>query len=33
MLLPAHIGGVPEARDYYFSFVDSLITRLVTALG
>jgi ABC-type Zn uptake system ZnuABC Zn-binding protein ZnuA len=32
MLLPAHVGGVPAARDY-FALIDFLITRLVTVLG
>jgi ABC-type Zn uptake system ZnuABC Zn-binding protein ZnuA len=28
VLLPAHVGGVPEARDY-FALIDTLIARLV----
>jgi zinc/manganese transport system substrate-binding protein len=31
MLLPAHVGGVPEARDY-FAFFDYLLARLNDAL-
>ncbi|HEU5323488.1 MAG TPA: metal ABC transporter substrate-binding protein, partial [Methylomirabilota bacterium] len=32
MLLPAHVGGVPEAKDY-FAFIDTLIARLGQGLA
>jgi ABC-type Zn uptake system ZnuABC Zn-binding protein ZnuA len=32
VLLPAHVGGVPEARDY-FALIDTLIARLIQGLS